>query len=134
MYLFNDPSRAAFRKKLRNNSTLPEVIFWKLIKNRQCANIKFRRQCSIGRYIVDFYSFEARLALEIDGEVHYLPFAQNYDFKRTAFLNSLGITVLRFTNDEILKNSEECFELLERFLDKGKLPKNFQGYFPPSYF
>lgn len=52
------------RQKLRNNLTKPEEIFWYYIRKRQILGIKFRRQCSIGKYIVDFYSFEKKLAIE----------------------------------------------------------------------
>ena len=64
--------------------------------------VQFRRQYVIGRYIADFYCFEARLVVELDGSHHYMPGEAEYDEKRTAYLESQGLQVLRFSNADVL--------------------------------
>ena len=59
-----------YRRHLRKEATNPERIIWQKLRNRQIGGIKFRRQHSIGKYIVDFYSSELNLIIEIDGDVH----------------------------------------------------------------
>ena len=65
---------------------------------------RFRRQVTVGNYIVDFYCASAKLAIELDGSQHYEQSGQQYDAARTAYLNSIGIEVLRFSNLDILRN------------------------------
>ena len=65
---------------------------------------QFRRQVTCGHYILDFYCSAAKLAIELDGSQHYEPETLGYDARRTAYINSLGIQVLRFTNTDIKKN------------------------------
>ena len=66
--------------------------------------MRFRRQYIIGNYILDFYCHGARLAVELDGSQHYEPTEQWYDERRTAYLNSMGICVLRFSNLDVMNN------------------------------
>ena len=83
--------------------TEPERLVWLYLKSKQLGS-KFRRQYGIGPYIVDFYSREARLAVEIDGDSHYFESAEAYDIQRDAFISSFGIRVIRFTNGEVMRN------------------------------
>ena len=64
--------------------------------------LKFRRQCPLGAYIVDFICIEKMLIIEIDGGQHNEDKQQDYDKRRTEFLNGLGYNVLRFWNNEVL--------------------------------
>lgn len=80
--LFNKYSLREHRKILRNNSTLPENILWEKLRRRQISNTKFRRQVSIGSFIVDFFTFELNLAIEVEGENHQKREQKNYDFER----------------------------------------------------
>ena len=75
---------------------------------------RFRRQRVIGRYIVDFYCSEKNLAIEIDGSQHYEEENIIKDMKRTEFLRSKGVTVLRYTNLDIEKNFEGVCEDIYR--------------------
>ncbi len=115
--IFNKKELMPKRKELRNNSTYAEVFFWQQVKGRQLEGRKFRRQTSIGNYIVDFYCPEEKLVVELDGDVHYDEKAIKYDEKRTEFLESVGLKVIRFENQDVLKNTEymlskikECFK------------------------
>lgn len=100
----------AFSQKLRKEMTKEEKhIGYDFLR---CYPIQFRRQKVIGSYIVDFYSDKAKLVIEIDGSQHDEDDALVYDAKRTLYLNSLGIGVIRFTNADINKGFENvCFEI-----------------------
>jgi very-short-patch-repair endonuclease len=87
-----------FRKELRKNPTKAESQLWKALQKKQLEGRKFRRQHSIGNYIVDFYSSKEKLIVELDGQVHDNFVNEEYDRKRTRYLESLGFKVLRFEN------------------------------------
>lgn len=105
----------SFRKDLRNHGTSAEAVLWLCLKNRQLKGRKFRRQHSIGKYIIDFYSPAERLAIELDGATHGDLLQAEYDNKRTSFLNQLGVTVLRIENNRIFENSEDLLEYIASF-------------------
>ena len=89
-------------QKLRKSMTKEERRLWyEYLHNYPC---RFRRQVVFGNYILDFYCAAAKLAVELDGSQRYGPDGQQYDAKRTAFLNGLGIQVLRFSNLDVLRN------------------------------
>ena len=87
---------------LRKNMTKEERRLWyEYLHNYP---YRFRRQVTVGAYILDFYCAAAKLAVELDGSQHCEPAERLYDEKRTAYLNSLGIYVLRFSNMDVLQN------------------------------
>jgi len=94
----NLPHLKTFRKNLRNNLTPAEARFWKALQNSNLDGRKFRRQHSVGRYILDFYCPAERLAVELDGEIHFTDEARDRDRERRLFLENCGIKVLRFEN------------------------------------
>ena len=94
------------RKELRNNSTPAESAMWELLRAGRLDGTKWRRQYSIGKYIVDFYCPKARLCVELDGDTHFTMQGDLYDLERTEYINSLGISILRFENREIWDNPE----------------------------
>ena len=100
------------RRNLREQQTEAERIFWNIVRGRKFLNLKFRRQYSVGPYIIDFYCPEIGLAIELDGGQH----ATNieYDRVRTAFINQLGIRVVRFWNNDITKNTSGVYDELAR--------------------
>lgn len=91
-------------KQLRRDLTGPERGLWHLLRGRQLAGMKFRRQQVIGPYIVDFYCAQAHLVIEVDGESHVG--RGNSDAARDSYLESHGLRVLRVTNDDVLRESE----------------------------
>ena len=93
-------------RELRKKQTPAEEILWQLLRNRQLADLKFRRQHQIGDYICDFYCAEQHLVIELDGPVHQRTKQQVHDYKRDAYLKSLGNKILRFSNDQILDDPE----------------------------
>ena len=86
-------------KELRKNATPQENELW--YKFLRTYPIRFQRQKTIGQFIVDFYCHEARLAIELDGSQHFTPEGITHDEARTATINTLGVTVLRFTNRDV---------------------------------
>ena len=92
------PYLKTFRTELRKNLTPAEASLWKVLKRSQLEGRKFRRQHSVGDYILDFYCPAERLAVELDGQVHKSERAELYDHERKLFLNYYGILVLRFEN------------------------------------
>lgn len=99
--LHNKQILFARRKELRNAATPAEQKLWRVLQHRQLAGYKFRRQHSVGYYILDFYCPAARLAIELDGDSHFSDEAIAYDQERTDYLNALKIRVLRFHNTDV---------------------------------
>lgn len=97
-------------RKLRKSQTGEEVILWRYLQNRDLFGVKFRRQHSIGGFIVDFYSREAKIVIELDGEQHAEEENARYDLERTAFLESKGLQVIRYWNNEIHNELEQVIE------------------------
>ncbi len=81
-----------FRKKLRNHSTSAEAVLWTYLKHRQLDGRKFRRQYSIGNYIVDFYCAEEQLVIELDGEDHFWEKGIQSDNNKTNFQTTIKPT------------------------------------------
>ena len=108
------PSTFQNAHDLRHNETNAEKKLWQLIRNRQINGRKFRRQHAIANYVLDFYCHECKLAIELDGSIHDLKENKQYDAARTNVLNELQITVLRFRNEEVMKEVES---VLKRIAD-----------------
>ena len=92
------------RRTLRQTETAPEALLWQRLRNGRLEGLKFRRQHSVGVYILDFYCPACHLAIELDGESHASSEAQEYDAERTEFLSLLNIRVLRFANALVYKD------------------------------
>jgi len=92
--------------KFRESVTEAEKSAWYLLRNRQVSGMKFRRQCPIGKYVVDFYCFEAALAIELDGGVHSQPSQMRKDAAKDLYLKKRGVQVLRLPNGMVLIDPE----------------------------
>ena len=92
------------RRDLRNGSTSAEASLWKVLKGSQLEGLKFRRQHSIGNYIVDFYCPKHKLAIELDGNYHFEENQMLRDEERDKFLSEIGIKVIRIENENVFKN------------------------------
>ena len=117
--LHNRKELKSVRKYLRNHSTAAEATLWKMVKKKQVGGYKFRRQHSVGNYVVDFFCFELMLAIELDGAVHANSAVIGRDEERDNFLNQNNITVFRYENrwvyeypevikKDILEFGKEC--------------------------
>ena len=107
----------AFARRLRKSSTRPEDILWGRLRGSRFHGAKFKRQVPFDRYVADFYCHAARLVVEIDGKQH--GWFAGYDDERTRTLESGGLHIVRFTNDEVCNDLES---VLQRLLEELRLP------------
>ena len=106
-----------------------EIILWARLKSKQLNRLKFRRQHSVGAYIIDFYCPEHKLAIEVDGSTHLGSDTIGYDQERQREIENLGIRFLRFTNTNIYSNIEGVLnriliEVMSRPVKKEKQKEN----------
>jgi very-short-patch-repair endonuclease len=99
-------------KRLRKPLTYAEKIFWQMSRNRGLFGLKFRRQHPLGPFIADFYCHELNLVVEIDGLIHEQESIKKYDKEREDYLRKLGLTIMRFTNDDVISNQEFIIEVI----------------------
>ncbi|PSR54805.1 cytosine methyltransferase [Adhaeribacter arboris] len=103
--IHNQQNLKNLRQQNRSNLTPAEAELWKHLKNSQIGR-KFRRQHSVGNYILDFYCPQEKLAIELDGRDHFTENGYERDEDRTKFLKNLHIKVLRFENKEVFEQLE----------------------------
>ena len=116
----NNPKLKPLAQELRRNMTKEERHLWYDFLKK--LPITFNRQKVIGSYIVDFYSAEAKLVIELDGAQHYEEQSREKDIIRDAYLNSLGILVLRYTNIEFHKNFDGiCKDILVKISKRTEI-------------
>ncbi len=105
-------------REMRHAPTSAEDQLWQRFRNHQLRGLKFRRQHTIDRFIVDFYCPEVRLIIEVDGPVHQ--FTPEEDAIRQAFLENAGMRVLRFTNEQVQTNVEGVLAEIGSALELGR--------------
>ena len=106
----NQPYLKPYRKFLRNHGTVAEAALWMALKGRKFKNRKFRRQHSVGPYILDFYCPSEKLAIELDGSWHDDILRMDYDHERTRFLNARGIRVVRIENKLLFEAPDDVLD------------------------
>lgn len=116
MRLPRDQSGIAFAKKLRREMSPPEQAMWKLLRARRLQGWKFTRQVPIGPFVLDFAARRERLAIELDGETHVG--REDYDQRRTGFLEAEGWQVIRFNNSDVLRNPEGVMAMVLQVLSE----------------
>lgn len=108
------------KRRLRSNMTAPESRLWSRLRARQFQGLKFRRQHGIGPYIVDFYCPEQSLVIEVDGDSRHAGADQIVkDRQREKYLRSRGLRVIRYMNDDIVKNMDGVLEDLAGKVSPG---------------
>jgi very-short-patch-repair endonuclease len=107
---FNKQDYLQRRRDLRNGASVPERILWSKLKGKQILGLKFRRQYGIGSFVVDFYCVEIRLVIELDGSSHASEAVWEYDQERQKYIESLGLRVIRLTNQELSASADQCVE------------------------
>jgi very-short-patch-repair endonuclease len=105
-------------QQLRKNITSAETLLWSKIRIKQLKNRWFYRQKPIGEYIADFYCPGAKLVVEVDGGQHFDEEMIEYDKMRNEYMTGLGLSVLRFTNAEVLTNIEGVLEFIEKNMEE----------------
>ncbi len=117
-HTFNNKKLKSYRSKLRSSMTDAEVMLWKYISGGKLMGYRFRRQYSVGKYILDFYCPHLRLAIELDGGRHNEPKNMKADKERTKFLEGYNIRVIRYWDNDVLNNIDGVFDDLINQLEK----------------
>ena len=94
---------------------------WAWLRSRRFDGVKFRRQVPIGRYIVDFYSAEIEVAIELDGTHHRSPGMNDYDGERTAYLRRRGIEVVRIPNELLVRDCQIAAEMIRAAVEDARI-------------
>ena len=110
--IFTKKSEQEKRRKLRREMTKAEVKLWLELKNKKLG-ARFLRQYSIHAFVVDFYSPELRLAIEVDGVTHSTDEEKEYDESRQSEIEQLGVVFLRFSNPEIYHDLHNVLEKIK---------------------
>ena len=119
-FLRYNKNLTALARENRKNPTAAEIKMWdEVLRMRQFAHHKFLRQEPIANFIVDFYCSELRLVIEIDGDTHGETIT--HDLERTKLLNARGLTVIRYTNEDVLKNIAGVYDDLALRILQGIL-------------
>ena len=98
------------KRQLRKGMTPAENILWTRLRAKNIRGLKFRRQHGIGPYITDFYCPEKKLVIEVDGDVHAFDEQKKKDSGREDYFESLGLEIIRYTNNDIMHNIEGVLE------------------------
>ena len=126
----NLSSSKEIRRQLRSNSTAAEAVLWTALKSRKLDGFQWRRQFSIGDYVLDFYCPKTGLCVELDGAAHYTAVGLEADAQRTRYLSeNHGITVLRLENRELWSSPEMVLALIKK--TQEHLCKDKIGHTPP---
>ena len=125
-HVMNIPEMKFFRRELRTHGTPAEGALWNILKRKQIAGLQFRRQYSVGTYILDFYCPALKLAIELDGDYHYHMDMPDRDWARDQeLLKKHGIKTLRFENNLVFHDPEtiryHIMQELEHQQSKGSL-------------
>jgi very-short-patch-repair endonuclease len=113
MYFGATPDIFKLAKELRKAETKGEKLLWSKLSRNQLLDLHFRRQHPINRFIADFYCPKIKLIIEVDGSIHELPEYKAYDIGRSDILNDFGITVIRFTNEQIIEQIDITIEQIK---------------------
>ena len=111
-----NPKLTVLARKLRNESTETEIYLWLKLKGKQMYGYDFHRQKPIDNYILDFFCYDLLLGIEVDGYSHEILEVYNKDRIKEKRMNELGITILRFSGFEVLKDMENVIRAIEFFI------------------
>ncbi len=119
MKVYYNAALKEYARILRNNMTNAEKATWRMLKGKQFKGYDFHRQKPIGNYIADFYCYGLRLVIEIDGITHLDKEVQKRDKLKENYINSIGLNILRFTDDIVLGNwnivERQIFDYIENY-------------------
>ena len=118
MYFGAKPAIFKLAKELRKDETKAEKILWSRLNRNHILGLQFRRQHPINIFIADFYCAKIKLVIEIDGSIHDITEYQEHDRGRSEILNDFGITVIRFTNEQIIEEIDSTIEQIETVVQK----------------
>lgn len=121
--IFNRKKDQEKRRFLRKNMTKSEILLWKELKNRQMQGERFLRQYGVDQYVLDFYSPRLKLAIEIDGDTHFVNNAEEYDKERQRHIETYGIKFLRFTNTDITENLDGALQTIYDQIEESSIDR-----------
>jgi len=116
-------------QKLRADPTEPERRLWNLLHSFRTSGYHFRKQVALGPYVADFACLHAHLVIEVDGDSHFSDEAARRDTERDAYLHARGLTVLRFTNDDVNRSPDGTYTAIANYL-AGYAPR-LRALVPP---
>ena len=116
--LVNKKELKDIRRKLRNNPTPAESALWVHLKANRLDGTHWRRLFSVGNYVLDFYCPAYKLCVELDGKEHYTIQGDTNDYDRSAYLNSVGIRVVRFENKEVWEDIDRVLDVIRLYLSE----------------
>ena len=119
-----NPNLKELARQLRNNSTKAEIILWQKLKGKQMYGYDFHRQKPIDNYLIDFFCHELMLGIEVDGYSHQIIEVFNKDVKKEGVMNMLGIHILRFSDEQVLKDTDNVIRAIEWYI------ANFEEHTP----
>ena len=119
-----NPNLKELARQLRNNSTKAEIILWQKLKGKQMYGYDFHRQKPIDNYLIDFFCHELMLGIEVDGYSHQIIEVFNKDVKKEGVMNMLGIHILRFSDGQVLKDTDNVIRAIEWYI------ANFEEHTP----
>lgn len=111
-----NPKLKELARDLRNNSTKAEIILWLKLKSKQMYGYDFHRQKPIDNYILDFFCQELMLGIEVDGYSHGIVEVYDKDIVKEEKMINLGIGMLRFTDDQILRDMDNVLRAIESYI------------------
>jgi very-short-patch-repair endonuclease len=121
-------------RNMRKNPTESEELLWTRLRGKRLNKLKFRRQQHLQGFILDFYCESARLGVEVDGEIHFNKEQAEFDKQRSEYLSEFSIKIIRFTNDQVLKEIQEVLNTISQEAMKRVLsltPSSFLGHPSP---
>jgi very-short-patch-repair endonuclease len=118
MYFGAKPSIFKLASELRKDETEAEKKLWSKLCKNQIMGLQFRRQHPINIFVADFYCPKIKLVIEVDGSIHDIYEYAEHDIGRSEILNDFGITVIRFTNEQILNDLAETVKQIESCVRK----------------
>jgi very-short-patch-repair endonuclease len=116
-YLPYNQNLKEFSRRLRNHSTLGEILLWKQLRAGKMKGYTFNRQKPINNYIVDFYCKPLKLVIEVDGGYHYEEEQKILDKERQSILEEMGLHFLRFHDEEIRKDMQMVLKTINEYME-----------------
>jgi very-short-patch-repair endonuclease len=111
-----------FAREMRKNPTETEKLLWNILRKFRSKGYIFRRQHPIDLFIADFYCHKLKLILEVDGPIHEDEEAKEYDDGRSGELEKYGIRIIRFTNDQVLRDQDAIISHINKFISSASSP------------
>ena len=99
-------------REFRRHMTPPEIRLWTCLRGKRLRGLKFRRQHPIGPFVLDFYCAEAKVAVEVDGQIHAFADQIEHDRRRTVWLHKQGVRVIRLAAEDVRVNLDGVLAFL----------------------